>query len=515
MPPTLKNSLEVAPAAARGCAFSSSEAPGAMASIALVANRRVKRRARSGPQRKDMAAEPRAEPVAAADDAAEAAAAPAVVEKAVEAKAAASAPEAPSGTGKRPRESSAEADGEARGAARPRLRESANGGAPGPSAHIPVATFFGLRREQGAQATQLREQLFGVLGSTRRDELPGPLPATLNREALATLRNQLFWVCEKSDGVRAMLLLLPQRAYLVDRALAFYALPPDSVCCRLSSRLTLLDGELIEGPEPVYLAYDCVRLDDAPVSEQPLSQRLAAVSRVVQRFRELLASAGAGAASKQLFKLLGKRLLPKEKAGIILQSIRRLGRGVYEYSERRNNGEERRNLNDGLIFTPEAATYGQLMRRGILKWKWLEKNTVDFAVGFPEPDSEGVPQVELKARSCNEDIVVRRAPLTREEAIMVEKALGVRPSIVVECVFDKERGRWTLLGVRSEKQNGNSVFTMMSCLEVRVRRASRSAQVHSRSLAHCHFFVQAMIENVTLAEICEACGAECPEMWRR
>lgn len=40
-----------------------------------------------------------------------------------------------------------------------------------------------------------------------RPELPGPMAVTLSRRTLRVVESSDYWVCEKSDGERAMLLM--------------------------------------------------------------------------------------------------------------------------------------------------------------------------------------------------------------------------------------------------------------------------------------------------------------------
>ena len=57
------------------------------------------------------------------------------------------------------------------------------------------------------------------------EKLPGPQPHSITRQNLDRLRSYYYWVTEKSDGIRFMLLLSNSpifNAYLVDRKFEFY-----------------------------------------------------------------------------------------------------------------------------------------------------------------------------------------------------------------------------------------------------------------------------------------------------
>lgn len=84
-------------------------------------------------------------------------------------------------------------------------------------------------------------------------------------------------------------------------------------------------------------------------------------------------------------------MLPAKKVKQILDSISEVGHektlagGLLK--RRQYKDQSRRNDNDGLVFTPENASYSNLIvdaltktHRPLLKWKWKEHNTVDFRI---------------------------------------------------------------------------------------------------------------------------------------
>lgn len=51
-----------------------------------------------------------------------------------------------------------------------------------------------------------------------RGNFPGSQPVSLDRQNVAMLRQERYWVTWKADGTRYMLLILPWGTYLVDRS---------------------------------------------------------------------------------------------------------------------------------------------------------------------------------------------------------------------------------------------------------------------------------------------------------
>ena len=243
-----------------------------------------------------------------------------------------------------------------------------------------------------------------------RPELPGPQPVSLNRRNLATVASHAYGVCEKSDGERAMLLLVrspagargsapvPVGAYLIDRtfdvvtfdgAEAYAAMP--------SGGPTLLEGELLlrrtdmgtgTGALAVFNMFDCVLAAGADVAGRPLKDRLEALRRVGREpYLELERSATAAAdALLPPLYMIGKVIVSKSDVRGVLEKITHFeeaasgasaGGGSAAESvalleselaaegaptcHRLYRGDKTRvNATDGLILTPSDASYRDL-----------------------------------------------------------------------------------------------------------------------------------------------------------
>ena len=104
-----------------------------------------------------------------------------------------------------------------------------------------------------AITTQLRGLLNRLLGWTS-DTFPGGQPSSLTRATLGQLVEKSYFVCEKADGVRYLLLATRAGCFLVDQKYDFwkvdlhFPLRPDRVdpatnC--LVHHFTLVDAELV------------------------------------------------------------------------------------------------------------------------------------------------------------------------------------------------------------------------------------------------------------------------------
>jgi hypothetical protein len=82
--------------------------------------------------------------------------------------------------------------------------------------------------KSGEVAASLKKQVLDLVyphqDHSRFTKFPGAQPAELSRSEFERLRSEKYWVAEKSDGVRGMLLSTEQGMYLVDRRFDFYAI---------------------------------------------------------------------------------------------------------------------------------------------------------------------------------------------------------------------------------------------------------------------------------------------------
>lgn len=112
-------------------------------------------------------------------------------------------------------------------------------------------------------------ECMGHRGGSQPNVLPGPLPKSFGLKHAELLRRRRYWVCEKSDGLRTLLLVCkevraparcafccPQRmrvvqgSFLIDRKFQFRRIDAtcysDVLCASAGDKCdTLLDGELV------------------------------------------------------------------------------------------------------------------------------------------------------------------------------------------------------------------------------------------------------------------------------
>jgi hypothetical protein len=179
--------------------------------------------------------------------------------------------------------------------------------------------------------------------SRDREWFPGPQPISIERRHFKVLTSQPYVVCEKTDGVRHMLVCFEapdgkKICALVNRAFQV------TYTTLTVPRDTILDGELLGS---IFYVYDAVRIKGEDLRARPLTERLdkaRAVAKVI---------------------LKQPKLQVKVKDMIPLKDITSL-----KLSEN----------TDGIVFTPVNEPIRMGTHETLFKWKPRHLNTVDFLV---------------------------------------------------------------------------------------------------------------------------------------
>ncbi|XXQ33711.1 mRNA guanylyltransferase [Plasmodiophora brassicae] len=303
-----------------------------------------------------------------------------------------------------------------------------------------------------------------VFGSdrVRRNDFPGPLPATVGRCHLQQFARVKYWVTEKSDGERRFLLILPDATFLIDRKWSVLKVTSSFYqdTCRADLPV-LLDGELMnpEGTHALYLAYDCMNLGARRLTDAPFSERIAAFEKVAERYRTAVPDDDLSAHDHP-FRIASKFFVPQVEIVRILHKIHP-HMGSYRFVDLKRR---RVNKNDGLIFVADVDKYRPEKPTTLMKWKWPDKNSVDFIVRAPFFNDRG--ELELRCGSYhNQDMVVRRITVDNGTRTQFLSWVQGRNELVIECVYDRQGGIWRLCHPRYDKHKANFVTVVIQTME--------------------------------------------------
>jgi hypothetical protein len=236
------------------------------------------------------------------------------------------------------------------------------------------------------------------------DRFPGPQPVSIERRHFSILERQPYLVCEKTDGLRHLLVSFTDGVFLVNRSFESFAIkirvPKD----------TLLDGELVATREgkKLFMVYDAVRVKGEDLTHAPLDARLDAARKVV---KSIIKTSGAE------FEIRVKTMWPLNK----IQDMPALDKFEYE--------------TDGLVFTPVKEPIQTGTHETMFKWKPREKITIDFAIMSGKNlyvQEKGIPYLESE----------------------LHKTVDIPDGTIVECGYGQLG--WFVEKIRTDKTYANN-----------------------------------------------------------
>jgi hypothetical protein len=239
---------------------------------------------------------------------------------------------------------------------------------------------------------------------------PGPQPVSIERRHFPLLKKSEYLVCEKTDGVRHLLVAFEdpdgeKKVALVNRSFQAtyykYTIPKD----------TVLDGELVtrvSDQKLVFLIHDAVMIRGESLICAPLTERL---DKARALCRTIL--------SKAPFVTTVKTMYP-------LTELQQLEAGQY--------------VTDGLIFTPVNEPIRTGTHETMFKWKPREHITIDFLI------------------RRNTDLYIQeRGRLIKEASIFHKEEYP--DDTIVEC--DYGQNGWRVVKVRTDKTYPNNRRTFL------------------------------------------------------
>lgn len=289
-----------------------------------------------------------------------------------------------------------------------------------------------LRIEDADASAKLRGVIRHLTGC---DRFPGAYPVSLDRSHFDKLASRPYVLCEKTDGVRYLLvcctLVLDGRerhvCALVDRAMQGYLLALKHVPTAMFQG-SVLDGEMVHNRASntwEFVAFDAVCVSGVSVMRCPLADRMDAVSRVL----EVRSRACALDAVTDVLTVRPKAFWSTDRSEEFRDHMERI-RDTYAV--------------DGIVFTPavDPVVYGR--HDGLFKLKFgMDHHTVDFKVA-----DDGVTLLVFDRG--------RHVPVARARD-------AARSGSIVECRLSGD-GVWEVVKVRTDKDNANDMLTFQKTL---------------------------------------------------
>ncbi|KAJ3166842.1 Dcp1p-Dcp2p decapping enzyme complex alpha subunit [Geranomyces variabilis] len=325
---------------------------------------------------------------------------------------------------------------------------------------------------QAEYANELRQLVQDTL-DFRHEGFAGSLPVALTREHRQALEREDYYVCEKSDGVRYLMLLKITQSgpatFLIDRAndvhyveKLHFPLPSTSGDIVKFHADTLMDGELVvdvDGPHKTltFLVFDFMLSNGVKLTHEPYNRRLGIFQRDVLAPYELHLKMNPELRAIQPFRVAIKAQ----------QRSYGLGR-VFEDITKQKHG------NDGLIFTSVNLPYTAGTCPQILKWKPPELSTVDFQIKV-DYDRDRKPRYSIFIADAGSHKFYDCLSLEPELSIQWKTSLPdgrigefrwdpLWPTYVWDAgyVGTERRGGWRFVRFREDKSMANDITALES-----------------------------------------------------
>ena len=260
-------------------------------------------------------------------------------------------------------------------------------------------------------------------------KFPGPNPCSIERADLRSLRGHKYWICDKTYGIRCLLVCLQyvhegragneplKLAVLVTRSWELFLVKID-ICPRVWRQGLVCDGELVKiDTQWTWLGFDAIIVSGVPVWKEPLSHRIQAARATMFDYRQ--------------------------SPGEIRITWKRYYDSMEEYMRTKNDSN--RHPSDGVILTPEDDPVRAGRHKRLYKLKDGDKHTVDFLV---------TNEVDLSVYNPAIKGHVVVAKLTT--ALSAQADAGSHP-LIAECAFADNQ--WTFVCTRTDKATANDMLT--------------------------------------------------------
>ncbi|KAJ9079603.1 hypothetical protein DSO57_1033627 [Entomophthora muscae] len=301
------------------------------------------------------------------------------------------------------------------------------------------------------------------------ENFPGALPVPLDTTRLSLLEQEDYFVCEKSDGVRYLMLSVHTSngpaTFLIDRNNSYHYIEslflPDKDNHNKFHHETLLDGELVINKDKetnqktlLFLVFDLMVFNSGSITQRPFSSRLGLLRQEIIEPFELYLKSKPDIAKRLPFSIVLKRVERSYGLKLVLSTL-----PLLEHDS------------DGLIFTPVFFPYKSGTCSKLLKWKPPELNTVDLRIHMTL-NADRKPVYQLQAASGTALKIISPLQLSQEQyakwrSAPPEGKIGEFrwdpdwPVTTTEKGYAPQtsRGGWVFLRMRPDKKAPNDEAT--------------------------------------------------------
>mmetsp|Transcript_7365 Transcript_7365/g.16698 ORF Transcript_7365/g.16698 Transcript_7365/m.16698 type:complete len:788 (-) Transcript_7365:247-2610(-) len=318
----------------------------------------------------------------------------------------------------------------------------------------------------------------------------GSMPVNFSRHNIEEVQRSDggYFLSEKTDGVRYLLVFTGNSAVLVDRAShqtlqAFQPKPrgnkADSGEDPLHNIISavkpgcVLDGEVVVHRKlrrPIFIVFDVLANSaNEPILHLPFEQRLQhlkAASFVKKGAGVDVFNSSFVSDPNIALPLVRKNFVKRVELDQLLSYVsEERGMRSYRYGNTHNH------LTDGIIFQPNAP-YICGTDVNLLKWKYLDTVTIDVEILPPRPNfgrnqsnnNENVLNVGVMGEDGTTVDMTRYLRLPESERYRLEADRHENGSKIAEVGFDPTTGEWYYMTMRPDKVAPNHISTVLGTL---------------------------------------------------
>ena len=329
-------------------------------------------------------------------------------------------------------------------------------------------------------AMTIRNELNGIMGVAMGAPFPGTLPMTLRRSHLFEIagnRND-YYVSEKSDGLRYLLLAKKEGVYLIERSsrVAFLSADDCPALSRVLSHgalISLLDGEMVRHLDGhyVFMIFDVILYMGNLVRETDLNVRLSYVKTIIEAYRGVTSE-------NDPFILMGKSFYPVRHVDRLFHKIHK-DNGEYVFDDK----SKRRHLTDGLVFTRISPPYPTYTTPAVVKWKFPDLLTVDFRLHPCDNNHDFELRCLAGRGKAASEVLCNLATLSSEEVVQIKKECEQKSVAYVGCIaelrFDRKAGKWSFYKIRNDKDRPNHIKVILDTLLVSCENISQQELIQT------------------------------------
>ena len=288
-----------------------------------------------------------------------------------------------------------------------------------------------------------------------------------------------YYLSEKTDGVRYLMVFTGKTVVLIDRASheTKKGFQPKLQCDHLATLASsiqpgaILDGEVVVHRKlrrPIFIVFDVLANSASePILHLPFEQRLRHLKAAsfVKKDAGIDVFHPASVSDESIsLPLVKKNFVKRVDLDHLLSNVHEeRGMKIYKYGETHNH------LTDGIIFQPNMP-YVCGTDVNLLKWKYLDTVTIDVEILPPRqnfgrnPHDDDVLRVGVMGEEGTSVDMTRYLRLPLSERHRLEADRAENGSKIAEVGFDPTTGEWYYRTMRPDKVAPNHISTVLGTL---------------------------------------------------